>query len=645
MLAGRDKSWNHLYDQRNLNYTQLDAGTYTLKIRSTNSSGIWNPQIKLIKITVVPPWYRTWWAYVLYILMVASIFSAYLIYRLKQTRLKFEIKLIKELNEKKLAFFTNISHELRTPLTLILNPVKELLHSDGKNVDLIDMSTVYRNSRRLLSLVDQLLLFKSTESEISALNPGWINIADTCHEVFLCFNNQIKKKKITYEFVRNDVNVYLYADREKIDIVLFNLLSNAIKYTSENGTVKLTVIELEKTIEVQIKDSGKGIPIQTKNKIFEKFYRINQENGNESGFGIGLYLANKYMEVHEGELSYHSELGLGTTFIMRLPKPEKAHVVEVIAKEEAAMDPTHIVKELIGAEEPITRDDLYDLDDLAGTDIMPSKQTILLIDDDPDFRSYLKRILHKNFIVLEAETVDRGFELLLANDTDLIVCDVLLKGTSGVEFCSKIKDSPSFSHIPVFLLTGSSSPEIMLKGIECGADDYITKPFEKDLLIARIKSTLKSRVLLKKFFINEITLKQNQFKIPAEYSDFINNCIQIVEKHLEDEEFGSKQFTVEIGMSRSKLFRQIKSVSGLSIVEFMRYIRLRKAGQLLMETDMQIKEIAYKVGFIDQKYFREQFNKLFQMNPSEFINKYKNSMTDNKVNSAYRLSKKTNKTK
>jgi len=194
-----------------------------------------------------------------------------------------------------------------------------------------------------------------------------------------------------------------------------------------------------------------------------------------------------------------------------------------------------------------------------------------------------------------------------------------------------MKESPSFSHIPVILLTGSFSPEIKLKGIECGADDYITKPFEKDLLIARINSILKGRNLLKRFFINEITLKQNRLKIPAEYSEFISNCIAIIEKHLEDDDFTTTQFTLEIGMSRSKLFRNIKSISGLSIAEFIRYIRLRKAGQLMIETDMQIKEIALKVGFNDQKHFREQFNKLFEMNPSEFVKKYKNSLANNKT--------------
>ncbi|WEA00592.1 two-component regulator propeller domain-containing protein [Mucilaginibacter sp. SJ] len=638
-LEGRDKGWNYLLNQRTLNYTQLDAGTYTLKIRCTNSSGIWSPKVKLIRFTVIPPWYRTWWAYLLYLLFIASILGAYLIYHYKQTKLKFEMKLIKEVNEKKLSFFTNISHELRTPLTLILNPIKELLHSDGKNLDLIDLSTVYRNSRRLLSLVDQLLLFKSSESEISAFNPGWMNITEACNEVFLCFNNQVKKKRISYEFLSNNVDVFLFADREKIDIVLFNLLSNAIKYTSEDGTVRLSINEHQKSVDICIRDTGKGISPEAGDKIFEKFYRINQENGSESGFGIGLYLAHRYMEVLQGELTYTSELGKGTEFRMILPKPDKPYVRQ--SEDKTVQRSTHIVDELIGESAPIAEDQFYDFDQVMAPDITPTKQTVLLIDDDTDFRTYLKKILYKSYAILEAEDVDQGFDLLLQDEPDIIVCDVLLKGTSGVEFCSKIKESPSFSHIPVILLTGSSSPEIKLKGIECGADDYITKPFEKDLLIARIKSMLKGRVLLKKFFINEITLKQNQFKIPAEYSEFINKCIVIVEQHLQDDDFGTKQFTAEIGMSRSKLFRNIKAVSGLTIVEFIRYIRLRKAGQLMMETDLQIKEISYRVGFSDQKYFREQFNKLFKMNPSEFVNKYKNSMTDNKAGSIYLVSKKT----
>lgn len=631
MLEGRDKIWNYILNQHSLNYAQLNEGDYILRIKSTNQSGIWNSKEKLIYITVLPPWYRTWWAYCLYILFVTGLLGTYLYYYRRQTSLKYQMKLEKEVNENKISFFTNISHELRTPLTLIVNPIKELLSSNGQAIDLVDLSTVYRNSRRLLSLVDQLLLFKSSEKEISEPHLAWLNISEICEEVFLCFKNQAIKKKLRYKFEPIGAT-YVLADREKLDIVIFNLLSNAIKYTPEGGKVDLYIVEQSNSIEIFVKDTGIGIPKETGNKLFHKFYRISPATNAENGFGIGLYLAAQYMAVQHGELSYTSEPGIGSEFKVVLPKSDEGPDQTKLSDGYQASK-SSIISELIldPIDEPFnschTGKNLKNI----LTNIEAPKQNVLLIEDDIDFRSYLKSLIQDNYDIYEADNAETGFALIIDYDPDIVVSDVVLKGMSGIEFCAKLKDSPSFSHIPVILLTGSFSPEVKLKGIECGADDYITKPFEKDLLIARISSILKGRNLLKKFFINEVTLRQHQLKIPAEFSDFISKCIAIIEEHLEDSEFTTAQFTLEIGMSRSKLFRNIKSISGLSIAEFIRYIRLRKAGQLMIETDMQIREIAYKVGFSDQKHFREQFQKLFEMNPSSFVKKYKSSLVYNKT--------------
>ncbi len=276
MLEGRDKIWNYILDQHSLNYSQLHEGSYILRIKSTNQSGIWNSKEKLIYITVSPPWYRTWWAYCLYLLFVSSLLGSYLYYYRRQTSLQYQMKLEKELNENKISFFTNISHELRTPLTLIVNPIKELLHNNGQTIDLVDISTVYRNSRRLLSLVDQLLLFKSSEKEISKLNLAWLDISEICQEVFLCFKNQVLKKDIQYKFEPSGP-IYVLGDREKLDIVLFNLLSNAIKYTPKGGEVSLRIVELNNSIEIFVSDTGIGIPKETGNKLFNKFYRLDQK--------------------------------------------------------------------------------------------------------------------------------------------------------------------------------------------------------------------------------------------------------------------------------------------------------------------------------------------------------------------------------
>jgi signal transduction histidine kinase/ligand-binding sensor domain-containing protein/DNA-binding response OmpR family regulator len=625
-MDGWDHGWTYSENIRFANYTHLDEGTYTFRVKCTNAEGKWMPKEISLEIHVLPPWYRTWWAYLLYLVAIATAIYGYIFYNKKQSQLEYEVKFVKELNEKKIAFFTNISHELRTPLTLIVNPIKDLLHSNGVNLDLVDISAVYRNSRRLLSLVDQLLLFRSSENEISALKPGWLNLKDVCQEVFLCFNNQVKAKNLDYTFVCGNNNALIFADREKLEIVLFNLLSNAIKYTQNDGKISLEVIEVAGGFEILVKDTGHGIPMETGDKLFEKFYRLHNtdEIVPESGFGIGLFLAKKYMDLHKGSLTYTSQIGAGTTFKIVFPKTDQ-QLPSDEHEYHSAINTNTLLKELISEGEETHNQQKSNNDhvDELLEGIVNKRPVILLIDDDAGVRAYLKNLLKEDYTVYEAPNTEKGFEVVLENEPDIIVCDVVMKGMSGVEFCSKIKESPSFSHIPVILLTGSSSPEIKLKGIECGADDYITKPFENELLVARIKSMLKGRDTLKNYFFNEITLKNNSLKIPAEYSDFLSKCITIVEDHLEDETFSLKTFTDEIGMSRSKLFRKIKSISGLSSTEFIRYIRLRKAAELMIQTDLQIKEISFRIGFQDIKYFREQFHKLFEMNPSEFIKKYR----------------------
>lgn len=630
-LEGRDRSWNNVGNQRTVNYSHLNEGHYTLKLRSTNASGIWNKHERWIDIEVLPPWYRTWWAYFLYLATVGSSLYAYLFYLKKQTQFEYEVKLAKELNEKKISFFTNISHELRTPLTLIVNPIKELLHSNGTNLDLVDISAVYRNSRRLLSLVDQLLLFRSSENELSAFQPDFINLKEVVYEVFLCFTNQVKAKNIKYSFECLTEDPMIYGDREKIEIILFNLLSNAIKYTPDQGSVNLSIQSRENFFAITVADNGRGIPQETGEKLFEKFHRLQSQNDNtaqESGFGIGLFLAKKYTELHHGRLTYQSQVGAGTTFTLLLPAMDANQAASVFNKRASRRSGSLLLNELVAdaGEAAVLPAERVKVDAIMD-DIVNKKPAILLIDDDFEMRNYIKILLKDDYITYEADNTEAGFKIVLECEPDIIVCDVVMRGMSGVEFCSKLKESPTFSHIPVILLTGSSSPEIKLKGIECGADDYITKPFESELLIARIKSMLKKRDTLKNYFFNEITLKNNSQKIPAEYSEFLSRCIAIVEKHMQDELFDIKKLTDEIGMSRSKLFRKIKSISGLSSSEFIRYIRLRKAAEMMIQTDMQIKEIAFRVGFQDIKYFREQFYKLFEMNPSEFIKKYRHTFS------------------
>ncbi|WPV00720.1 two-component regulator propeller domain-containing protein [Mucilaginibacter sp. cycad4] len=634
ILRGKDKAWNYIKNGvRSISYASLMDGSYTLEIKSTNASGVWNPRSRMVRITVLAPWYRTWWMYCLYLTLAGGGVYTYIRYQRQKDFFKYKVKLTAleavkeaELNEKRISFFTNVAHELRTPLTLIVNPIKDLLNSDGVNIHSVDVGAVYRNTRRLLSLVDQLLLFKSAENEVSELKPEILNLSELCNEVFLCFNNQIKAKHIKYHFDNVTNSLPVFADREKIEIVLFNLLSNAIKYCGEKGSVSFVLRDGVDSVSVLVKNTGPIIPPHVGDQLFDKFFRLNhrKESARKSGFGIGLFVSKKIAEMQKGSLTYTSDDEAGTVFTYQLPK-NMDNISPDFRNEKKSSD-AHLFGELyIDFPEPASKDEktISKSMDQVFSDVVERKPNVLVVDDNTEIRNFLEQILHDHYNVFKAENAEDAFNIVRSKELDIIVSDIVMPGISGVEFCSNVKESDEFSHIPVILLTGTTSPEIKLKGIECGADDYITKPFERELLLARIKSILKGRDSLKKYFINDVTLQSNNEKVSEEYSAFLKKATEIVELHLKDKDFNVKVLILEMRMSRSNVFRKVKSISGLSISEFIRYIRLKKAAELMIKTDIQVKEVAYEVGINDSRYFRKQFHKVFGINPSDYIKKYR----------------------
>lgn len=635
-LEGFDKKWNYSGSEHKVTYTNLNPGKYILKVRASNNDGIWNIQGNSLQIIITPPWYSTWWAFCLYGLAFFGVVYAYLKYREHQSNLKFQIKLAhvesekeKELSEKKLSFFTNVSHEFRTPLTLIINPVKELLYKNDNNVDTTDLNIVYRNAKRLLSLVDQLLLFRKADTYGEKLKVAPVNLVSLCKEVFLCFVHQARSKNVTLEFSCTDEVIAFYADREKIEIVFFNLLSNAIKFTPEGGTVKMIVDNSKENVIISIEDSGCGITDLAGEKLYEKFY---QDPGNKSakgGFGIGLYLAKNFIEMHGGTINYSSIENKGTTFNIALLRGT-SHFKDAIILEEALVDTdSSLFKELI--EDEITANKIVEAaeEQVVDNQLALELKTLLIIDDNIEIREYLKQVFRMDYHLYEASNGQTGYEMVKELLPDIVICDVMMDGITGIELCSKIKEDVSVSHIPIILLTAISAPEVKLKGIEGGADDYISKPFDKDFLKARVASILKSKNALQKYFYNEITLNTNNTKISAEYKEFLDNCIRVVEENLIDPDFNIDTLATALGISRSNLYRKIKSISGQSANGFIRFIRLRKAAEIFINTDKTIQETSYMVAINDPKYFREQFYKLFNMNPSQYIKKFRKPFSNN----------------
>lgn len=645
-LRGWDKGWTYVDNLRTANYSRLNEGRYTFTLKVMNAAGEWGEETALLAVAVLPPPYRTWWAYLLYALAAAGLVYFYIHYKTRQARLQYNLKITKlaaekeqarlqydlqltqlaaekerELTERRLSFFTHISHEFRTPLTLIINPVKDLLKKSSAPEERKELGIVNRNARRLLSLVDQLLLFRKAEAGADSLRFSKQNFYTLCHEVYLCFVQQAKLNGQDLLFQCTAQNLPLYVDSEKIEIALYNLLSNAVKYTPKGGRIVFRVSETETEIKVEVEDNGPGIPKASAERLFEKFYQAPPANGvAPGGFGIGLYLVKHFVEAHKGRAGFESKEGKGTTFFIALqkgkdhlagqtllngPGAETKRAPQVEAAEPEP-DPPAPAKEEAGLEEVVT-----------------GRQTVLVADDNEEIRGYLKEILSGRYRVLTAGSGEEALEQTRKVFPDMVISDIRMDGLSGIALCKAIKSNDALSHIPVVLLTGGSGPDVELQSVEGGADVYITKPFDKDILLGKVGNLFKSRNELQNYFFNEITLKKNTLKISPEYKEFLERCIAVVEAHLYDDQFGVKPLAKALGMSHSALYKRVRAISGQSANGFIRYIRLRKAAELLLKGDCNVNQAAFQVGIADAKYFRAQFNKLFGMNPSDYIKKYR----------------------
>ena len=636
-LDGWDKDWNYPGGNRTATYTRLEEGSYVFKVKVADGYKNWSEATTLLKVTVLPPWFRTWWAYLLYVIGAAGLIYIVFHYRARQIKLQYEVAFAqskiereKELNERKLSFFTDVAHEFRSPLTLIVGPTKELIARFEHKPESKDLNTVYRNAKRLLSLVNQLLLFRKADVEEDSLIVQKINLFELCNEVYSCFWQQARVKNIQYDLVCHNKGLEIYGDYEKLEIVLFNIISNALKFTPDGGTVSVTVRENRSEAEVVIGDSGCGI--DQGQDVFRKFYRANSRQA-RSGFGIGLYLARKFTLAHQGFLRYESVQGQGTVFTLSLQKGF-SHLKGALSEETITGRP-ELIDELSedftgpGEEEIEIPDEKATVPE----DFLYGRRTILVVDDDPEVRQYLKQMLSAKYFVTEAEDGETAMEMIFQKAPDLIISDVVMKELNGIELCRRVKEDQGLTHTPVILLTSSSSDEVKLNGIKCGADDYILKPFDKSFLLARIDNIFRSRNALQQYFLETITLQKITPKVSAEYRDFLQRCIEIVEEYIDKDDFSIKVLAREIGMSHSGLYKKIKLISGLSAASFIRFIRLRRAAVLMLTKNVKINEAAFQVGITDPKYFREQFKKLFGMNPSEYIKHYRHSF-ENDLNLA-----------
>jgi signal transduction histidine kinase/ligand-binding sensor domain-containing protein/AraC-like DNA-binding protein len=616
LLEGYQDQWIDLLNRNEINFTGLPPGNYTLKVQASRDNQNWSPAKSIHIKLLSSPWVSPW-ALALYAFLVIAV--AYYLIRSYNDRQKLknslEIARIDkekevELTEAKLNFFTNISHEFRTPLTLIITPLKELLDNDGlpqrvyKNLRYID-----RNTGRLLNLTNQLLDFRKANHGLLKLEVSHGNFARFSREVHLYFKEAAKARNIRYEFKPRKDDILFPFDRNKMEIVLCNLLSNALKYTPDGGKIVMEVDHDADYCILTVKDTGIGMNSEDVKKIFDRFFQIKSSNtARLIGSGIGLAFSKEIVELHHGSIAVDSELNAGTTFTLRL-----------------SMDPGLYTSEL--NEDFITTDNIkgYNTEEVLKTvdtrDAKEKEHSVLIIDDNPDILNYLNDMLSDTYNVLQAEDGDAGYEKASGAIPDLIISDVMMPGKDGISLCKELKSQITTSHIPIILLTARTATVYEIEGLQTGADDYITKPFNASIIKARIKNLLENREKLRAHLLNKVRFEPTISELEQDASAedaFIHKAILLVENNLDNPDFGIETMVEELYMSQSTLYRKIKSLTGLSLTAFIRSIRLKKSAQLILSTDLNLNEIAYEVGFNDYKYFKTSFKKQFDCVPSRY---------------------------
>lgn len=644
MLEGFNKDWIFTDSKKRFaTYTNLSPGNYTFHLKASNNDGVWTEPIQL-EITIIPPLWRTWYAYIFYLtllLLLLWLFRRYtLIGIAEKHRLKIkhlEKEQAEELHQMKLRFFTNISHELRTPLTLIIGPLESLL----KQKQIIsfeeqkqDFQLMYKNSRYLLRLVNQLLDFRKLDQGKLKLSVHNSNIVQFIKEATEPFQFLAKKKKIHFEVFSYQEDVFAWFDPDALEKIIYNLLSNAFKFTPEKGAI-LVKIEREHNVKIglkkkeftneylmiTVKDTGPGIPEKFQKKIFERFYKTpSQSFGNRMGAGIGLAFTKSLVELHHGRIKVKNKTENGTVFKVFLPINKGAYAEEEFKNN--MNDLSEMTKKAYPIlmeedKEAVSEKELSEEQLTALTD--REQPLLLVIDDHDDLRSYINRSFQPEFRVIEAADGYDGLQKTLKYMPDLIISDISMPYIDGITLCKQLKAEEQTSHIPILLLTAKASQESELEGLQTGADAYVKKPFNMEVLKAKGLNILKVRSDLKKRFRKEVFLEPSEITVTTLDESFLQQAMDVIENHMSNTEFTVEEMVKEMAVSRSKLYLKLKAITGYSTSEFIRTVRLKRAVQLFEQSDYSIKEIMYMTGFNTSSYFSKCFKKQFGVVPSDYI--------------------------
>lgn len=620
-LEGFNDNW--LYSDgslRKVTYTNLDPGKYTFYVKASNEDGIWNGKGIAVNIIILPPFWKTPLAYFLYALFVVCILIVARRMVIHRARTRFaleqerkEAQRMHEVDVMKIRFFTNMSHEFRTPLSLIITPLERIIRSATEPSLQSQYQLIYRNARRLLNLVNQLLDFRKMEVHELKLQPAEGDIVHFLRETCYSFTDIAEKKQIRFSYNGPSVSLHTQFDHDKLERILFNLLSNAFKFTAENGEVAVEVMIVKDPagplLEIKVKDTGIGIPADRQEKIFERFLQHNFPGTIiNQGSGIGLAITKEFVHLFNGTIHVESTEFKGSCFTVQLPLRDLKAMVETAGDNHAGtvMEADANVAESINM--------------AAQRGQRRKKFTILLVEDSEDFLFYLKDNLLEHYNIITAVNGKEGWQKTLSGHPDIVVSDIIMPGTTGIELCHKIKNDRRTKHIPVVLLTALTGDEQQLRSIETGASDYLTKPFNFEILLSKIKNLLLQQQALRKSFTKKVEVQQAEMDIENERPDekFVQNVLLIIEKNVSNPDFSVEDLSRALFMSRSAVYRKLFILTGKTPVEYIRTIRLERAAQLLQKTDKTVAEVAYETGFNNPKYFSRYFKAQFGVLPSTY---------------------------
>ena len=611
-LQGVNNDWIEINPQDGIgraNYTDLSPGTYKLEVYSAGLDKVWSKQSATLEIEVLAPLWATWWAKLLYSLAFFALIIFVVRWKIEQNRKRMENEKYKELEEMKYRFFTNISHEFRTLLTLIITPIGSILKRTTDGETRHQLNDVSRNAGDLLQLVNQLLDFRKMEMNGEHLNLTSGNLNEFIQYTTMKFMPLAEQKNIRLAFEDKTEGLFMYFDKDKVGKILTNLLSNAFKFTKAGGSVCVSlekcILDSRRCAHIIVEDTGCGIPKEDQAHVFERFYRTEQDSSSQQiGSGIGLNMVYEYIQLHEGKVSLESEEGKGSRFIVDIPADLKREVQQEASEENRIASPVmaDVVDGAVGVQT-----------------FRKIEKTVLVVEDNEDFSHFLSQELGRIYNkVLTAKDGIEGAMMAEAENPDIIVSDVMMPRMSGTDMCRRIKENIETSHIPIILLTAWSTDEGRAAGYKAGADAYIAKPFDMEVLLARISNLLEKQEKRQRDFSHSISLDPKTVTDSSPDEDFLKEVIACIEKNIDNSEYTIDSLSTDVVMSRMSLYRKMKSLTGQTPADFIRTVRLKTAAKLLKEEKCTVSEACYRTGFASPQNFAKHFKEMFGVLPSQY---------------------------